>query len=258
MADWIARLSWIELLLVCAAFFGSLTAVSNVAGFAIERRVQERGLRIFALPLKRRQLRTELLGNVLFLVVFVPAITGVLASGAIRFASSWLAEVLTFGVSWTAFVVFYYFFHRAMHAKRLFWMHRWHHESLVTTPLTGLSMHPVEAIGWSVGLLAPGLLLAQLDLLGVWGWLAFFGAHFSGNIIGHANAELFPMNASKPASLVSNAITYHSLHHARFDGHYGFANAIMDRLFGTEWPDWIALVERVKSGEALKSLRERG
>lgn len=257
MGEWLLGLGWGELFALCAGFFGLLTAGSNALGFLLERVVQRRGLRIFAVPLKRGQLRTELLGNVLFLAVFVPAIAGLLGSGALRFTSGWAAEVTTFAVSWMAFVVFYYFFHRAMHAKALFWMHRWHHESLVTTPLTGLSMSPLEAAGWTVGMLAPSLLLARLDLLGAWGWLAYFVMHFSGNIVGHANAELFPMNAKKGASLVSNAITYHSLHHARFDGHYGFANAMMDRLFGTEFPDWIAMVERVKSNGGLKSLRER-
>lgn len=254
--SFVGALSWPELLLACTIFFGGLTALSNAAGFALERAVQRRGLRIFAAPLKRGQLRTELLGNVLFLAVFVPAITALLASGAIRFASGWLAEVLAFFVSWSAFVVFYYFLHRAMHTKALFWMHRWHHESLVTTPLTGLSMHPVEAVGWCVGMLAPGLVLSWCGLLGFYGWLAFFVVHFSGNIVGHANAELFP-TVTRPTSLLSNAITYHSLHHARFDGHYGFANALMDRLFGTEFPDWYAILQRVKAGDALKSLRDR-
>lgn len=249
--------SWPELLLACTVFFGGLTVLSNAAGFALERAFQKRGLRIFAVPLKRGQLRTELLGNVLFLAVFAPAITALLASGAVRFASGWLAELLTFFVSWSAFVVFYYFFHRAMHTKALFWMHRWHHESLVTTPLRGLSMHPLEAVGWCVGLLVPGLVLSWLGLLGFYGWLAFFAVHFSGNIVGHANAELFP-NVTRSVSVLSNAITYHSLHHARFDGHYGFANALMDRLFGTEFSDWCAILERVKSGKPLETPRERG
>ena len=52
--------------------------------------------------------------------------------------------------------------------------------------------------------------------------------------------------------------SYHCLHHARFDGHYGFAAAYMDRIFGTEFADWEAVHDRVRRGEPLKSLREHG
>ena len=59
-------------------------------------------------------------------------------------------------------------------------------------------------------------------------------------------------------SLLSNTLVYHALHHARWAGHYGFAAALMDRIGGTEWPDWLALHERIDKGQPLTSLRERG
>lgn len=252
-----AEMRFFELLALSFGFFAALTLVSLASGFALERAAHARGRRIFAVALKKHQLRTELVGTIAFVAVHATMTAGALASGWIRFTSGWLAHVVTFVACYVAFQVFYYAMHRAMHAKALFWIHRWHHESLVTTPLAGLSMHPLEALGWSAGMLAPGVVLAQLDLLGWWGWIAFFAFHFWGNIVGHANAELFPQQASKAASLGGNPILYHALHHARFDGHYGFGAAYMDRIFGTEWPDWIALVRRVESGKPLESLRER-
>ena len=54
------------------------------------------------------------------------------------------------------------------------------------------------------------------------------------------------------------AIVDHSMHHARFDGHYGFVTAMMDRTFGTEWPDWLELHTKVMDGHPLRSLREKG
>jgi lathosterol oxidase len=154
--------------------------------------------------------------------------------------------------------IFYDFLHRAMHHPRLFWMHRGHHVSVVTTPRTGPSMHPAEAVGWIVGMLGPCVLLSRLGLLGFWGCFAWLAITWSGNIAGHANAEMFPLRSSRLGTLFWNPISYHSLHHARFTGHYGFVTAFMDRLLGTEFGDWKELHDRVYEGQPLTSLREQG
>lgn len=234
------------------------TLFALAVGFWAERRAQAAGRKVLALPLKRGQLRHEAIGTVLFHLVFVPPFVWALHTGAIHFSGGWLANVLGFSVAWYGFVVFYYFFHRTMHHRRLFWMHRWHHESVVTTPLSGLSMHPLEAVGWTFAMLAPAILLAHFDLLGAWGWFFFLGVHWIGNIVGHANAELWPVRSTRLSTLtMSNPISYHSLHHARFEGHYGFVVATFDWMFGTEFPDWLAVHERVLAGKPLTSAREK-
>jgi sterol desaturase/sphingolipid hydroxylase (fatty acid hydroxylase superfamily) len=234
------------------------TLFALVVGFAIERRVQRAGRKVLDMPLRRGQLRHEAIGTALFHLVFIPPFVWALHTGAIRFDGGWLANLLGFGVAWYGFVLFYYFFHRAMHHRRLFWMHRWHHESVVTTPMSGLSMHPAEAIGWTFAMLGPAIVLSHFHLLGAAGWLFFLGVHWIGNIVGHANAELFPMRSTRLSTLtMSNPISYHSLHHARFEGHYGFVVATMDWLFGTEFPDWLAVHERVLAGKPLSSAREK-
>jgi sterol desaturase/sphingolipid hydroxylase (fatty acid hydroxylase superfamily) len=53
-------------------------------------------------------------------------------------------------------------------------------------------------------------------------------------------------------------ITYHALHHARFVNHYSFGSSFMDRLLGTEWEDWTALHDRVRDGEPMTKLSQRG
>ena len=45
---------------------------------------------------------------------------------------------------------------------------------------------------------------------------------------------------------------------ARSVPHYGFVTAIMDRTFGTEWPDWLELHTKIMDGRPLSSLREKG
>jgi len=258
MNDWIASRSFIELLLACLALCVSLTLIGLASGHALERISWARGRKVYDVPLKRRQRQREALGTVLFHLLFVPALAGALALGAIRFSEGWGPEIAGFFVPWYVFQLGYYPMHRAMHSRALFWMHRWHHESLVTTPMSGLSMHPAEALGWIVLMLGPALVLTELGLLGLYGFAFFLSMHWIGNIAGHANAEIFPTRSTRLTTLLwSNPISYHSLHHARFDGHYGFVAATLDRLFGTEFPDWLAVHRRVFGGKPLTSLREK-
>jgi sterol desaturase/sphingolipid hydroxylase (fatty acid hydroxylase superfamily) len=75
----------------------------------------------------------------------------------------------------------------------------------------------------------------------------------------HANVELEPRSAAlRWKSLLSDALIYHALHHARWNGEHGFAAALMDGMFGTEWPDWLELHDRAAGGQPLTDLRERG
>ncbi len=258
MISWLSGLSLVELTVVVLGTTVALTLLGLAMGYAAEAFWRPRHRTIFALPLKPGQRRTELLGTVLFHILFVPFLVAALATRAISFSTGWAAELLGFWVPWYGFMIFYYFLHRAMHHPRLFWMHRWHHVSMVTTPMTGFSMHPAEGLGWVVGMLGPCLVLSHLGLLGFWGFFTWFAITWSGNVAGHANVEMFPLRATRLSSLWQNPISYHSLHHARFTGHYGFVAAFMDRLFGTEFADWKDVHDHVFDGHPLTSLRHRG
>ena len=257
MTEWFTEASYLEVLAACLAACLACTVIGLAWGYAGEHFAFKRGRKVFDVKLKRGQLRHETIGTALFHLVFAPALALLLHSGAVAWGSGWLAQVLGFALPWIVFQIFYYAFHRAAHTRALFWMHRWHHESLVTTPMTGLSMSPFEAAIWTLGMLVPALALSPLGIIGFGGFAYFLAMHWIGNIAGHANAEIFPLRASKLSSLtLMNPISYHSLHHARFDGHYGFAAAYMDRLFGTEWSDWLEVHERVMDGQPMKKLTE--
>ena len=167
---------------------------------------------------------------------------------------------LTFFVCWAGFEVYYWGLHRAMHLRPLYRFHRYHHESRVTSPLTGYSMSTVESLGWLVGLIGVPLLLSAVTPISLAGFFAYHALYqVAGNQIGHANVDFFPAGAEKRInSWISHPTTYHSLHHARFNNHYSFGSTFMDRLLGTEWPDWPELHARVIGGEPLKSLSTRG
>jgi Delta7-sterol 5-desaturase len=259
MRSWLETLDFLDALLVSFVGFVALTLLSLAVGFAVERRTQARGRKVFDIALKPGQLRKEALGNLLWHLLWCPVFAWVLAQGWLRFGDGLGRELLTFVGLAFAFQAYYWFLHRAMHLKKLMFMHRWHHDSLVTTPLTGFSMHPLEGIGWCVGFLGPALLASTFTEIGAYGFMAFLAFNWYGNIIGHANADFMPDFSTVRAynRVIANPISYHCLHHARFKGHYSFATSWADELFGTQFPDWIDVARRVQRGEPLRKLNER-
>jgi len=256
VSEFITSLSYFELLAFVALVLAGGVGVSLAFGFAAER-VLGRSRRIFDVPLRDGQLFRETVGTLRFVALAIPSFAALLAfadhapNDAGRFA-------LTFLVSWAGFEVYYWGLHRAMHTKRGYVFHRYHHDSRVTTPMTGYSMSTVEAFGWLVGLVVPPLLLSLVVPLSVEGWLAYLAYQVSGNVVGHSNVELLGHPVSRtPLSWIAHPITYHSLHHARFDNHYGFGSTFMDRSMHTEWNDWQELHARVLAGAPMTKLSER-
>lgn len=252
-------LSFTQLALTVFGFFAGMTLVSVAMGFAVERALSK-SRKIFDLPLFEGQHRFELLGNAVFVVIATVTVTLALRAGVVRFGpSSALRSALTFYAMLLGFQVYYWFLHRAMHHRAIVHVHRWHHRSQVTTPLTGQSMSPFEALGWMGGYVGLPWLFSQIVPLSFWGWAGYVAFNVFGNLVGHANVEpTARVASSRSATLFANVFLYHSLHHARWNGHYSFQAALMDRIMGTEWGDWPALYERVAGGRPLTSLKERG
>lgn len=244
-------------LLPCAAFFTGISCASLALGFALERALP--GKRIWALPLDPGQLRHELIGNARFLVIAAVSAAAAIAGGWARLGQdSLLRGSCTFVALALGFQVYYYVLHRALHRRSLVRFHRFHHLSRVTTPLSGQSMSGVEALGWMLGYVGLPVAFSWLLPISFTGAAAYVGYNVFGNIVGHANVELVPRRRwLRWSSLLSNTFIFHALHHARWQGHYGFAAALMDRLCGSEWPDWAPLHARVVEGRPLTDLRER-
>jgi sterol desaturase/sphingolipid hydroxylase (fatty acid hydroxylase superfamily) len=256
MDQWVLDAAVWELALVVLAALLGVTVVSVAIGFALERAMKR--YRIWAVPLDPGQYRLELKGNVIFLLVQTAAFTAVLGSGLPRCAEHTTAgDVGWFFGLMLGFQVYYYGLHRAMHTKALVGIHRWHHKSRVTTPLSGQSVSFGEALGWAVGYALLPALVSHVVPISAEGWAAYIAFNIFGNMVGHSNFEMVPKTPGLYYSaLFSNAFVFHSLHHARWTGHYSFQSALMDRVFGTEWKDWPALHQEVAAGQPLKSLRE--
>lgn len=261
MTDFADSYTFLQLVLLCGAGFGAVTAISAAVGFGLEAALGSRR-RIFDLPRAEGQLRWELIGNIRFVVMAAFAFAGLLwivpiATGE---ADTFGRAALTFFVCWFFFEVYYWGLHRLMHFPRFFRFHRYHHDSKVTSPLTGYSMSTVESLGWLIGLIGVPLLLGIVTPISLSGLIAYHVLYqISGNVVGHANVDPFPKaSENRIASWTNHPILYHSLHHARFNNHYSFGSSFMDRILGTEWGDWPELHAKVISGQPLTKLSERG
>lgn len=176
---------------------------------------------------KRREFRLSLLSILIFgLGLIVP--WSLLRFGWARVAedSAWWRVLIEFAVLMVWNELHFYASHRALHTRPLRRFHVPHHRSLVTTPWSTYSFHPVEALMLGSVPLIPMLLhdfsVVALALLPVWSIVV--------NNLGHANYEF--SRAERPRGW-QGASRRHHLHHTRYHGNYGFLAAWPDRLFGS-------------------------
>ena len=248
-------MSLVTLSLIVLGCFTGLTVLAVSAGFAAERVLRHK--RIFAVPLAKGQIRFELIGNAVFIVIASVAFTAALRAEIVRVGPPSLArDAATFFALLVGFQLFYWTLHRMMHTRPLLFLHRWHHRSRVTTPLSGQSMSAGEAALWMLGYVGLPLVFSLVVPIGFRGWIGYIAFNAFGNIVGHANVEPTAERAATPAAaLFANPFIYHALHHARWTVNYAFMARGMDRLFGTEAPDWPELYARVSAGKPLTRLR---
>jgi sterol desaturase/sphingolipid hydroxylase (fatty acid hydroxylase superfamily) len=144
----------------------------------------------------------------------------------------------------------FYWSHRWLHEnKRAYKMfHRVHHRSIDTTPLTGLSFHPVESFIINIPL---GVLPI---FIGVQPNFFFWAIYIStlNNILGHNGFEWAPKWWDKvPALRLKTPSLHHNLHHEKSRGNYGLYFTYWDRWMGTEFKDYearkVALRRRIAS-----------
>jgi sterol desaturase/sphingolipid hydroxylase (fatty acid hydroxylase superfamily) len=258
--DFVANTSFPLLAAALAVALVALNALWSGFGALIEASSFGRGHRVWAIDLKDGQLRRELLGNLRFDALLAVFTAALITTGAVQLAAEpTFSALVTFVACWVSFEIYYWLLHRAMHLRPLYRFHKFHHDSRVTTPLTGFSMSATEGLGWAIGFCLAPLALSLFGTVSLTGWVLYFVYNYSGNIVGHVNVEFFPKWMQKRANTwLVHPITYHALHHARYVNHYGFGSSFMDRLLRTEWEDWPALHDRVRDGNAMTNLAQRG
>jgi sterol desaturase/sphingolipid hydroxylase (fatty acid hydroxylase superfamily) len=156
----------------------------------------------------------------------------------------WQLDTSNLGVLAVASLVFvviddawFYWTHRWLHANtRAYKMiHRIHHRSIDTTPLTGLSFHPVEAFIINVPLaVLPIFIGVQSNFL-----IAAIYISTLNNVLGHNGFEWAPRWWDRlPILRLKTPSIHHNLHHEKSRGNYGLYFTYWDRWMGTEFADY--------------------
>ena len=149
---------------------------------------------------------------------------------------------------WTE--IFFYYSHRVMHDKKYFWIHRQHHDRKATNTLTSLNFSIAERLVLLFGLVfIPGL-VSQFVGISLKGMGLYFLLNYALNVYGHLNTEYAPTWFVRSwFGKIINTTTYHSLHHSRYQGHYGLFTSILDKVHGTYFRDYEVVHEQVSLGE---------
>jgi Delta7-sterol 5-desaturase len=129
---------------------------------------------------------------------------------------------------------YYYWLHRLMHHPKLYrYVHQVHHDSLITSPWTAFSFHPIE--GFLEALVLPAIIL-------------FLPMHTSVIVfqltimtlsatINHLDIEIYPKNwLGNFIGKTFIGATHHSLHHKQFRFNFGLYFTFWDKLSKTESP----------------------
>lgn len=217
------------------------------------------GRRVYRVPFGKGQLQSELTAALFVLTYNVATTALLLGGGHIRAGEVGVLNTLvTFGVMFVFTEVWFYVSHRAMHSRALYFIHAQHHTARVVSPFTSFSFSLAEQVLSSVPATLFIILLSRVMPLSVPGVMAFSLVNISGTLLAHLNVELFPAGFARTAlGRVFFSSTYHALHHARFQGHYGLFTRVMDRLFGTEFPDYAELQSAAARGQGLTDLSAR-
>ena len=141
-------------------------------------------------------------------------------------------------------IFIFYITHRLIHHKKLFFIHKVHHQSTNPTPWAAFSFGPFEAIIQIIWL--PFIILIipfhPIALITWSFWMMIM------NVIGHLGFEIFPITFLKKFyGKVLLSSTHHNLHHSKSKSNFGLYFTFWDKLMNTEDPDYIETFDKIKN-----------
>ncbi len=215
--------------------------------------------RVYNIEASKEQIKEELKNSYLTSPLHAVLIYLALYSGFLKdYNTTWFNFAYTFIIVFIWTEIWHYFSHRLMHHKSLLWIHREHHNSKVTNPVSSISFSFLEKLIFSVGIIGPVAALSQIMPLSVYGLIAYYLFYFVTNVLGHSNIEIRkPGYANTVIGKIINTPTYHAMHHARYVKNYGLITSTLDRLFNTMWEDYDKVQNRAASDQPLSKLSER-
>jgi sterol desaturase/sphingolipid hydroxylase (fatty acid hydroxylase superfamily) len=143
----------------------------------------------------------------------------------------WLYYFILILLMFLMYDFYFYLIHRLLHNKNIFnLIHLVHHKSKFVSPLSSLSMHPIEAILNHLALVMLFFIL-PIHTTHVYIWVSFTIVYTT---YLHLGVEIYPQKFlnTRVGKLIYTA-TEHAKHHSFFKGNYGFYTLIWDKTFKT-------------------------
>ena len=137
----------------------------------------------------------------------------------------WIGIDLIIFIIWNE--IHFYLGHKLMHTKYFLPIHRVHHQSVVVTPFSTYSFHPLESLIFGSVIILP-MLVYDFQL---WTLILFPVYSLFFNALGHSNARLKKKTILNKLEISQQ----HNDHHTKFHHNFGFVSEWMDRLFRTHY-----------------------
>lgn len=215
--------------------------------------------KIYRLKIEKPQVVSELVAGVRVLLI-----DSLVAALILRFdlfqhgGDSWPVTLGTFIGFFVWTEIWFYVSHRLLHSKSLYFIHAQHHVAKVTTPLTAISFSVLERLILVVGVAALPAALSFFIPISFRIYIVYFSVNYALNTFGHWNIEIVPPAWVKSRlGSILNATTYHALHHARYNGHYGLFTPFLDRWFGSRFNDYLQVHQAAYEGHGLEKLNQK-
>ncbi len=250
---------FLRLLPLVLAVSGAIKVLGVALGWKVSQLQAAQRRRVYRRALPPGQLRSEARAALTVIVGDALLITAFRMYQDARFAPfTWQATLLTFAWMFVMFEVWFYVTHRLMHTRALYWVHAQHHVAQVTNPLTSLSFSLMERFvllgGGFLFVAAAGAFMPVTQA----GVLLYILTNYTLNVLGHGNTEWLPERfVASWAGRLFFTPTFHALHHARYQGHYGLFTPMLDRWLGTAFDDYPQVHARARAGNGLERMGER-
>jgi Delta7-sterol 5-desaturase len=231
-------------------------ATAWISGYFKARRIQKKGTKWIIVRHEVMWATINLLVSAFTLGALKTYLTG---HGYILFnpePAPWRVIGAEFSIYFFLFDTWFYWGHRLMHMEPIYtWTHKTHHFSTTVTPLSSLSVNPVEAfingsftpLFYLVVTLLAGGLIGISPIHGATIPLITFSTILMGFYV-HSGFEFLPRwwNKSWLTKWFISA-TFHDQHHQYFIGNFGGYTTIWDRICGTMRKNFEADFEKITS-----------
>jgi sterol desaturase/sphingolipid hydroxylase (fatty acid hydroxylase superfamily) len=142
------------LLLVMVALFARSFTIIGLASLWVKFSRFAQRHRVYRLAIRRKQVLSEIRAGVLVIVTDGTIVFFSLMFGIVTLQTNPGPAITAFSFL-TAFLwaeIWFYAIHRALHNRRLYWIHRQHHVAKVSNPLTAISFSVIERLIFVGGL----------------------------------------------------------------------------------------------------------